>query len=84
MGLAAVVVVAGMFAVSIVHATLVARQRQLDDLRSEIAAAEEDRGRLEREVAIASAPDTVLQRAFRLGMVRAVEPVYLVATEGGE
>ncbi len=80
MALGAVVLVGAMFAVSMAHATLVARQRQLDQLRADIAVAEEARGRLERQVAVASAPDAILDRAFLLGMVRAVDPVYLVAT----
>ncbi len=73
------VVIAGMFGVALVHAKLVQRQQQLDDLRDRIAAAEADRSRLERDVVIASAPESIVARATDLGMVRASDPVYIFA-----
>lgn len=69
----------GMFGVATAHATLVERQRELDAMRDRIAELEDAQGRVEREIIVASAPEAILERAFALGMVRAVDPVYLVA-----
>lgn len=73
------VVIVAMFAVAFVHAQLVRRQGELDDMREQVAQAEAEQARLTRDVVIASAPDSIVNRAMALGMVRAAEPVYLVA-----
>lgn len=77
--LAAGLVTASLFGVALLYGQLVEGQQELDTMRSEIAQAEAERARLEREVAVASTPDAIVDRAFELGMVRAVDPQYLVA-----
>lgn len=82
--LAAVLVTLSLFGVALLYGQLVEGQRELDTLRAEIAQAEAERARLEREVAVASTPDAIVQRAFELGMVRAVDPQYLSAVRSLE
>lgn len=72
-------VTAVVFGVVLLYGQIVEGQRELDGLRGEIAEAEAERARLERAVAEASTPDAIVQRAFQLGMVRALEPEYLIA-----
>ncbi len=74
-----IVVLSGFFAVAFVHAQLVAGQHELDTVRSEIAEASAQRATVERAVDEASAPHEIVDRATEIGMVRAVEPVYLAA-----
>ncbi len=76
---AATVVTVALFGVALMYGQLVEGQQNIDELRSEITQAKADRARLEREVAIASTPEVIVERAFRLGMVRALDPKYLVA-----
>lgn len=77
--LAAALVTASLFGVALLYGQLVEGQQELDTMRAEIAQAEAERARLEREVAVASTPDAIVERAIELGMVRAVDPQYLVA-----
>jgi len=79
LGFLAVVVTTALFGVAILYGQLVEGQQNIDQLRAEIAQAEADRARLEREVAVASTPEAIVQRAFQIGMVRAEDPQYLVA-----
>ena len=87
--LSVMAVAATLFAVALIYAQLVTGQQEIDDLRAEIAEAEAHRAGLERSVAVASTPDAIVARAVELGMVRAVDPQYLVAvrsieeTDGG-
>lgn len=76
---AAVIVTSALFAVALMYGQLVEGQQDIDELRTEIAEADAERARLEREVALASTPDAIVQRAIELGMVRAIDPKYLVA-----
>lgn len=73
-------VLAGFFAVATAHAELVSNQRDLDVLRQDIAAASASNAVLERQVVEASSPEEIVRRAQDLGMVRAEEPVYLIAS----
>lgn len=70
---------AGMFLVAFAHAQLVGTQQRLDQIRSQVAEAEAERARLERDVVFASSPESIVVRATALGMVRATDPQYLVA-----
>lgn len=79
LGFLAVIVTTALFAVALLYGQLVEGQQDIDQLRAEIAQAEADRARLEREVAVASTPEAIVQRAFQIGMVRAENPQYLVA-----
>ena len=79
LSLAAGLVTIALFGVALLYGQLVEGQKELDTMRAEIAQAEADRARLEREVAVASTPDAIVERAFELGMVRAVDPQYLIA-----
>lgn len=76
-----VVLLAGLFAVALIQAQLVANQHRLDRLRSEIATSEVEHTRLERLVEEASAPSSIINQAMELGMVRATEPIYLAPNE---
>jgi len=76
--------VATLFAVALLYAQLVEGQQQIDQLRVDITRAEADRAQLERRVAVASTPDAIVERAIRMGMVRAVEPKYLVAVRSAD
>lgn len=76
---AAAVVTVALFGVALMYGQLVEGQQNIDELRAEIAQADADRARLEREVAVASTPEAIVERAFQLGMVRALDPQYLVA-----
>jgi len=75
-----VVVIVGLFAAALAQAQLVANQHQLDLLRTQIAEAEANRARLERQVEESSAPSAIINRAQEIGMVRANDPIYLAAT----
>ncbi len=77
--LSGAVVTVALFGVALMYGQLVEGQQDVDELRAEIAQADADRARLEREVAIASTPEAIVQRALELGMVRALDPKYLVA-----
>lgn len=74
-----VVVLAGFFAVATAHAELVSNQRDLDVLRNEITTSRASNAVLQRKVDEASSPEAIVTRAEELGMVRAEEPVYLIA-----
>ncbi len=74
-----VLIAATLFGVALLYARLVEGQQYVDQVRVDIAQAEADRARLERNIAIASTPDAIVQRAVEFGMVRAVNPEYLVA-----
>lgn len=76
-----VVLVAGMFVVAYAQARLVEGQHELDQLRTEVAEAQKIRARLERDVVEASSPTSITDRARALGMVRAVDPLYIVAVD---
>jgi cell division protein FtsL len=73
------VLVVTLFAVGLIQAQLVQRQHRLDELRSEIAATRAQQLRLTQEVLVASSPGEIVRRATEMGMVRAQDPVYLVA-----
>ena len=77
--LAAALVTAALFGVALLYGQIVEGQQDIDTMRADIAQAEADRATLERQVAIASTPDAIVQRAFDLGMVRAIDPQYLIA-----
>lgn len=75
-----IVLLAGcLFVIAFVHATLVQDQQRLDQVKTDIALAEERSAQLERDVMVASAPVAIVERAEALGMVRAQHPEYLVA-----
>lgn len=76
---AAALVTVALFGVALMYGQLVEGQQNIDELRAEIAQAEAERARLQREVAVASTPEAIVDRAFQLGMVRALDPQYLVA-----
>lgn len=75
----AAIVTVALFGVALMYGQLVEGQQDIDELRAEIAQADAERSRLEREVAVASTPEAIVERAFELGMVRALDPQYLVA-----
>lgn len=79
LSLSAALVTVALFGVALMYGQLVEGQQNIDELRAEIAQGNADRARLEREVAVASTPEAIVQRAFELGMVRALNPQYLVA-----
>ncbi len=74
-----IVLAAGMFMVTYAQARLVEGQHELDQLRTQVAESQKTRARLERDVVVASSPDAITDRARALGMVRAVDPQYIVA-----
>lgn len=74
-----IVLLAGLFAVALIQAQLVADQHELDVLRGRIMEAETERAHLQRAVEESSAPAAIIGRAQELGMVRATSPVYLAA-----
>lgn len=80
------VLLSGLFVVAYVHAHLVATQQELDQTRSQIAELRNERARLERAVDEASSPALIVEHASELGMVRAADPVFLIAVEptGGD
>lgn len=78
------VLVVALFAVGLIHAQLVQRQQRLDDLRAEISQTRAERLRLSRDVVVASSPEEIVRRAQEIGMVRAEDPVYLVAVRPAE
>lgn len=78
-GVLCVLLVFGFFAVAFVQAQLVAGQQELDQTRARIVEANKERARLAQAVDEASAPADIVARAQEMGMVRAIEPVYLAA-----
>ncbi len=80
LSVAGAVVASGVFAVAMVYAQLARGQQYLDDVREQSNQAEAELARLERDVVLASSPDSVVARALALGMVRAQNPVYLTAS----
>lgn len=74
-----VVVLNALFLVTFVHARLVEGQQELDEIRGRIAELETEKARIARAVDEASSPAVVVERATELGMIRAGEPVYLLA-----
>ncbi len=72
-------VVIGMFVSAMAQAELVRGQQELNELRADVAEAENLRADLEREIVVASAPQVIVQQARALGMVRATEPQYFPA-----
>lgn len=76
-----VVVLGALFGVAFVHAHLVESQHDLDLMRARIAELEAERALLERAVDEASSPGLIVDRARRLGMVRAEGAVYLAAVD---
>lgn len=83
LGLASVVVL-GMFVSALAQAQLVRGQQELNSARAQVAEANGERARLEREIVLASAPQVVVERAQALGMVRATEPRYFAAVRSVE
>ena len=77
--MAFVIVLNALFVVAFVHARLVEGQQELDEIRIRIAELETEKARIARAVDEASAPSAVVERANELGMIRAEEPVYLMA-----
>lgn len=80
----AFLVVVTLFAVALLYAQLVKDQQRIDQLRAEIAETTDEKAQLERAVAKASTPDVIVEKAGHLGMVRAVDPQYLVAVRSPE
>lgn len=74
-----IVVLLGFFAVAFVHAELVAGQQDLDAMRTKIAEVGASNAKLARAVERASSPESIVNGGLERGMVRAHEPVYLVA-----
>lgn len=72
-------VVIALFAVALVQAQLVQSQRDIDTLNAKVVLIEAERAQLAREVIFAESPAGILDRADRLGMVKAVKPVHLTA-----
>lgn len=72
-------IVGGLFAIAFFQATLAANQKNLDTMRAEIAAARKEKATLAQAVDEASSPIAIVTRAEELGMVRAIQPVYLSA-----
>ncbi len=82
--MAAGLVTTALFGVALLYGQLVEGQQETDTMRAEIAQAEAERARLERDVAIASTPAEIVRRATALGMVRAQNPQYLIAVRAIE
>jgi len=74
-----VVVLVGFFLVAFVHASLVAGQQDLDEMRTRIAELQAEKASVERDIEELSAPGRINDRAGQLGMVRAEDPVFLAA-----
>ncbi len=72
--------VGAFFGAALVQAQLVQTQAEVDRIQIELNRLENDLALLDRQVVEASSPEVIVERARRLGMVRAVRPVYLVAT----
>lgn len=68
-----------LLAVAAVHAWLVQNQQELDQVRYEVRELRSERADLEQQVVVAGSPQVIIDRATGLGMVRAVDPVYLEA-----
>lgn len=83
LGLASVVVL-GMFVSALAQAQLVRGQQDLNNMQAQVAEANREKARLEREIVLASAPHVVVERARALGMVRATEPRYFAAVRSVE
>lgn len=75
-----ILLVGAFFAAALVQAQLVQTQAEADRIQAELNRLENDLALLDRQVVEASSPEVIVERARRLGMVRAVRPVYLVAT----
>lgn len=82
--LSTVALVVTLFATAILYGQIVEGQRHIDELRAEIARAEADQARLERDIAVSSTPEAIVARAKELGMVRSVDPQYLVAVRAAD
>ncbi|MDH4364860.1 MAG: hypothetical protein OEY70_12360, partial [Acidimicrobiia bacterium] len=74
-----VLVLVGFFLVAFVHASLVAGQQHLDEMRTRIAELQAEKASVERGIEESSAPARIVDRAGQLGMVRAEDPVFLAA-----
>ncbi|MEZ5379011.1 MAG: hypothetical protein R2733_21110 [Acidimicrobiales bacterium] len=77
-------VAVGMFVSALAQAELVRGQQELNQMRQQVADAQAEQARLEREIVMASAPQVVVERARNLGMVRATEPQYFPAVRAIE
>lgn len=62
-------VLGALFGVTLIQAQLVSPQQELDSLSVELGDLREQRSVLEHEVAIASAPERIIERAGDLGLV---------------
>ena len=74
-----VLVLIGFFLVAFVHASLVAGQQDLDQMRVQIAELQAEKASVQRGIEESSAPSRIVERAHALGMVRAEDPVFLAA-----
>lgn len=74
-----VLVLVGFFLVAFVHASLVAGQQDLDEMRTQIAELQAEKASVQRGIEESSAPSLIVERANALGMVRAEDPVFLAA-----
>ena len=69
----------GFFLVAFVHASLVAGQQDLDEMRTRIAELQAEKASVQRGIEESSSPARINDRAAELGMVRAEDPVFLAA-----
>lgn len=74
-----VLVLVGFFLVAFVHASLVAGQQDLDQMRTRIAELQAEKASVQRGIEESSSPSRINDRAAELGMVRAEDPVFLAA-----
>lgn len=74
-----VLVLVGFFLVAFVHASLVAGQQDLDEMRTRIAELQAEKASVQRGIEESSSPARINDRATELGMVRAEDPVFLAA-----
>lgn len=74
-----VLVLVGFFLIAFVHASLVAGQQNLDEMRTHIAELQAEKASVQRGIEESSAPSRIVERANALGMVRAEDPVFLAA-----
>ena len=74
-----VLVLVGFFLVAYVHASLVAGQQDLDEMRTRIAELQAEKASVQRGIEESSSPARINDRAAELGMVRAEDPVFLAA-----
>ncbi|MDE0116795.1 MAG: septum formation initiator family protein [bacterium] len=81
---AAITVVAGLFALALLHAIIVDRQATLDSLNEQIEDVRAVNDRLRLNVARAEAPERIMAEArYRLGMVEPDRRIYLSPLELG-